>query len=74
MYICLCHAVTDHQIRQAVQEGVSSLRQMQLCLRVGTNCGKCIPSARQLVKEALTKPNDLPITPAKPSLKLVVSR
>lgn len=53
MYVCLCHAVTDRQIKQAVAEGVCSLRQVQLCLRVGTNCGKCIPSAREVIDAAL---------------------
>lgn len=53
MYVCLCHAVTDRQIKQAVVEGVCSLRQVQLCLRVGTNCGKCIPAAREVIGAAL---------------------
>ena len=49
---CLCHAVTECQIKQAVSDGVCSLRQVQLCLRVGTNCGKCIPAAREVVCDA----------------------
>lgn len=69
MYVCLCHAVTDRQIKQAVKEGACSVRQVQLCLRVGTNCGKCIPAAREIVdataSEAPRRPKDL---------RLVVSR
>ena len=77
MYVCLCHAVTDRQIKQAVREGVCSLRQVQLCLRVGTNCGKCIAAARDVI-EATQREFDTPQQPAqaavKPHLSVVVSR
>jgi bacterioferritin-associated ferredoxin len=56
MYVCLCHAVTDRQIKQAVQDGVCSLRQVQLCLRVGTNCGKCIPATREIIETIKLEP------------------
>ena len=69
MYVCLCHAVTDRQIKQAVKEGACSVRQVQLCLRVGTNCGKCIPAAREIVDATV------PEAPRRPKdLRLVVSR
>jgi bacterioferritin-associated ferredoxin len=58
MYVCLCHAVTDRQIKQAVKEGVCSLRQVQLCLRVGTNCGKCIPATREIIDATKAEPRD----------------
>lgn len=75
MYVCLCHAVTDRQIKQAVNDGVCSLRQVQLCLRVGTNCGKCIPAAREVIDTALGAAidNSAPRRPA-PQLTLASSR
>lgn len=69
MYVCLCHAVTDRQVKQAVKEGACTVRQVQLCLRVGTNCGKCIPAAREIVETVLA---EKPIPPRE--LRLVVSR
>lgn len=76
MYICLCHAVTERQIKQAVSDGVCSLRQVQLCLRVGTNCGKCIPAAREVVDAALDAARLDSSTPLRqqPELMLVSSR
>lgn len=41
MYVCICNAVTERQIRQAVELGAESLRDLADCLNVGTNCGKC---------------------------------
>lgn len=69
MYVCLCHAVTDRQIKQAIADGARTVRQVQLRLRVGTNCGKCIPAAREIVDAAQAE------KPASPTgLRLVVSR
>ncbi|HAP51551.1 MAG TPA: (2Fe-2S)-binding protein, partial [Marinobacter adhaerens] len=28
MYVCLCHGVTDREIREAADNGVSSMRQL----------------------------------------------
>jgi bacterioferritin-associated ferredoxin len=75
MYVCLCHAVTDRRIRQAVQEeGASGLRQIQLCLRVGTQCGKCIPAAREIVHAEIGRQQVPAQTPDSPRLRLVSSR
>lgn len=74
MYVCLCHAVTDRQIKQVVSEGVCSLRQVQLCLRVGTNCGKCIPATREIIDAAKTEPSDLRGTRSAARLTLAASR
>lgn len=49
MYVCVCKAVTDGQIKQAIDNGVSSRRQLFHCFGVGGDCGKC----NKLVKELL---------------------
>jgi len=51
MYICLCHGITDRQIRRVVDEGASSLGEVQLQLPVGGCCGRCEPAARELIRE-----------------------
>jgi bacterioferritin-associated ferredoxin len=51
MYICLCHGITDRQIRRAVEQGASSLGEVQLQLPVGGCCGRCEPAARELIRE-----------------------
>ncbi|MBE0363072.1 bacterioferritin-associated ferredoxin [Pseudoalteromonas ulvae UL12] len=52
MYVCICHAVTDKKINQAVNEGVQTMRELRSCLGVGSQCGKCICHAQQVLQEA----------------------
>lgn len=51
MYVCLCHGVTDREIRQAADSGVSSVRQLGKELGVGTQCGRCACTAREILRE-----------------------
>lgn len=53
MYVCVCNAVTDRQIRQAVKNGVSSFPELQSELKVSTCCGKCRSCAKQILNDAL---------------------
>jgi len=55
MYICVCKAVSDKKIRQLVQEGATSVRELKQCLGVGSQCGKCIPAAQELLSETLSQ-------------------
>jgi bacterioferritin-associated ferredoxin len=41
MYVCLCNAVTDREIRGAVKLGARSLGDLQDTLGVATCCGRC---------------------------------
>ncbi len=50
MYVCLCKAVTDSQIRQAAESGCSTMRCLNKELGVATQCGKCAKDARQILK------------------------
>lgn len=56
MYVCICKGITDTQIRAAVQDGASSLREVHSSLGVASQCGKCGIMAREIVRESL---NDL---------------
>ena len=52
MYICICNAVTDREIRGAVSLGVRSLADLKSTLGVATCCGRCEESAARLVRDA----------------------
>lgn len=53
MYVCLCHAVTDKQIREAVHNGATRMCDLSRELGVATECGKCACMANKLRKEAV---------------------
>ena len=52
MYICLCHGITERQIRQAVLEGADSLPDVSAALGVATCCGTCSCAAEAVIREA----------------------
>ena len=51
MYVCICNAITDKQIRQAADDGVSDLWQLQKELGLASNCGKCKQVAVEILGE-----------------------
>jgi bacterioferritin-associated ferredoxin len=53
MYVCICRAVTDTDIREAVQNGCCSMRDLRNCLGVATQCGRCALTARDVLNESL---------------------
>ncbi len=53
MYVCVCNAVTDREIRGAVALGARTLADLRQSLGVGTCCGRCEECARTLVGESM---------------------
>jgi bacterioferritin-associated ferredoxin len=50
MYICICNAVTEREIRGAVELGCSSIDDLRRDLGVASCCGKCLPDARKVLR------------------------
>jgi bacterioferritin-associated ferredoxin len=51
MYICVCQAVTDRQIREAAQGGARTLKDLRRELGVTRDCGRCASCARDCMNE-----------------------
>jgi len=51
MYVCICNAVTDSQIRKAAENGVTFMRELGNELGVGRQCGRCACTAREILRE-----------------------
>jgi len=54
MYVCVCHAVTDGEIRNAAHSGCQSFTELRDRLQVGTCCGRCSGCARRVLHETLS--------------------
>ncbi|MEE9287269.1 MAG: (2Fe-2S)-binding protein [Gammaproteobacteria bacterium] len=52
MYICVCHAVTEKDIRRAVACGAESLSQLSEALPIAASCGACLENAKCCLDEA----------------------
>lgn len=48
--ICQCMSVTDHEIEHAVLEGARNYLELQEMTKLGTVCGQCEDTARELLK------------------------
>lgn len=54
MVLCTCKSVSDHQIRQAVEQGACGFGDLSAGLGVGIECGKCIDGINALLQECLS--------------------
>ena len=52
MYVCICNAITDKQIRQAAESGVRDLWGLQRELGVAAGCGSCTEMASEILRES----------------------
>ena len=55
MYVCLCRAVTDADIREAANRGAQDLDHLSDTLGVGANCGCCRETAQAIIDEHLAE-------------------
>jgi bacterioferritin-associated ferredoxin len=53
MIVCICNNVSDREIRQAAELGITSMVQLRNDLGVGTCCGKCQSCAKQVLHAAV---------------------
>lgn len=54
MYVCVCNAVTDGQINQAIEQGADSFKALRHTLGVATECGRCAECVKECLKKAHT--------------------
>lgn len=47
MYVCVCNAITESQIRVAAESGVKTLRGVREYFETTRNCGRCAQATRQ---------------------------
>lgn len=55
MYVCVCNAVTDREIRSVVEFGATSFEEVQATLGVATCCRRCTECASKVVASAIER-------------------
>jgi bacterioferritin-associated ferredoxin len=65
MYVCICNAVTDRAIREAVDGGVRSFAELRRSTGCSDCCGSCEDLAREILDEHVgARSLDLPLIAA----------
>lgn len=54
MFVCICNAVTDREIKETVAAGASTMGDLQAQLGVATCCGSCTELASSFLNTANT--------------------
>ena len=52
MYVCVCNAVTERQIKQAIDEGALTAGQLRQKLDAESMCGSCDDCLEDYLSEA----------------------
>jgi bacterioferritin-associated ferredoxin len=55
MYVCVCNAVTDSDIRQAVNDGARNIRHLKKMTGCSERCGCCKAQAEEILKQSLNR-------------------
>lgn len=56
MYICVCNAISERQVQEAVAQGAQALSDLQASLGVATCCGRCAETATEYLPGGLYAP------------------
>ncbi|WP_460337259.1 (2Fe-2S)-binding protein [Actinoallomurus acanthiterrae] len=51
MYACVCHAVTDDDVRGHVRAGACSAKEVRTACDMRPGCGSCVGRIRDLIEE-----------------------
>lgn len=73
MIVCLCHRVSERDIRTAVAEGTRCFEQLQDHTRVASSCGCCLECAQDVFDHALSAASDRPPVAHPMVIRLAVS-
>lgn len=55
MFVCICHGITDNTINDLIDEGSTTMRCLSRGLNVGTECGQCVKSVKQVLNNKLVE-------------------
>jgi bacterioferritin-associated ferredoxin len=51
MYVCICNAIPEREVRACAEQGMRSVEDLAFALGLGTCCGRCRECAARLLDE-----------------------
>jgi bacterioferritin-associated ferredoxin len=58
MLVCHCKALSEHEIRRLIRQGVRSLREIVRGCGAGAHCGGCRPLIAEILESERAAPKD----------------
>jgi bacterioferritin-associated ferredoxin len=53
MYVCLCNAITDRDVRAHAADENTTVSMVYRSLGIKPKCGKCVPYVSQLLRQVV---------------------
>jgi len=66
MYVCICHGVTERDVRKAAQEGCRDLHELTMRTGCGASCGTCRDLASSILAESQASEASSSVSKAEP--------
>lgn len=63
MFVCVCHAVSDTRVREAIEAGASTREEVTRCCGAGGDCGGCHRYIEDMIEDHVeqTDPGVVPL-------------
>jgi bacterioferritin-associated ferredoxin len=61
MFVCICRAVTEDSVREAIRDGASSVSEVESACRAGGDCGACRGTIENILDEHGCTRRSLPV-------------
>ncbi len=71
MYVCICRAVTDREVKSAIDQGARTVQAVTQACCAGDDCGACHDMIEGMIAERVEAP---PAVERRPSVRLPVVR
>lgn len=55
MIICVCHNISESELKSAIQNGIDTMHLLRENLSLGSGCGKCKSCTKKILRECLPK-------------------
>ena len=59
MYVCLCNALTDRDVRAQCEGADCSVAMVYRALGAAPQCGKCVPMVRDMLRQTVSAPAEM---------------
>ena len=60
LYVCICNAVTEREVNDAIDTGATTVKALNRRLGVGAQCGACVGCAKECLSKRQMQSTALP--------------